>query len=315
MKNEAALSETSSLEFQAAEWIDRRTSGEPFDESAFQSWLAGDSRRPLVFDTMWQHIMGEDMDAALHRFDRRSASRRKLVAGAVVAVLVMAGGYKAMPMVELQLAQPQKFAVNGEDIREVELADGTQIFLAGGAHVTVRYTRHDRVVELTQGAIFANVAHDERRPFRIDTGGARIVDLGTSFEVSSRPGNVRVTVASGVVEFGRNGWFGQPIRLVQKQAASLGPAGLRRIADVAPDDVARWRNEWVEYKGAPLRQVVADLQTLSPLPITIADESLANKLVGGRIRLTDPAGQLENLAIIHEFRVRRGDDGLIVSGN
>lgn len=257
--------------------------------------------------------MGADMDAALQTYERRSASRRAWLASGAVVLLVLAGGYKAVPVLELRLAQPQEYAVADGKVREVTLADGTRLTLAGGADVKVRYTNHDRVVELTHGTIFANVAHDARRAFRVDTGDARIVDVGTSFEVLSRPGNVRVTVASGVVRFGKNGWFSEPIELNADQRAVLDETGLNRIADVQPDNVARWRSEWVEYKGTPLRQVIADLQTLSPLRIEIADESLANKPVGGRIKLTDPVGQLQNLAIIHQFRVHQTADALVIS--
>jgi transmembrane sensor len=290
-------------------------SDEAFDEDAFDAWLAGDPRRRSTFDTMWRRIMGPEMDAALEAYRRRGPSRRALFVSCAAVLLVLVGGYKAVPLVELRLAQPLEYAVADGKVREVVLADGTRLTLAGGAAVKVRYTRHDRVVDLTQGAIFANVAHDERRPFRVDTGNARVVDIGTSFEVLSKPGDIRVTVASGVVQFGRSGWFDKTINLTEKQAATLDQNGLNRIADVRPDDVARWRGEWVEYKGAPLRQVLADLQTLLPLPIRIADQSLSNRPVSGRMRLTDPIGQLENLSIIQGFQVRRKDDALVISKN
>lgn len=257
--------------------------------------------------------MGPDMNAALQAYARRGSGRRGLIVGSVAAALVVAGSYMAMPMIELQLAQPRNYAVGEAEMREVKLPDGSQLFLAGGAQIQVRYTRHDRRIELAQGTIFANVAHDEHRPFRVDTRNARIVDIGTSFEVRSRPDAIRVTVSSGVVHFGRNRWFDQPIVLTRDQSAILDQSGLSRTADVSPNSVARWRAEWVEYHGTPLRQVIADLQTLCPLPIKLVDDSLADKLVGGRIRLTDPIGQLQNLAIIHAFQVQRRDDALIVS--
>ena len=287
----------------------------PFDEDAFNIWLSSDPRCRSVFDAMWRRTMGSQMDAALDSYQRRGASRRTWVASGVAALLVVVCGYKAMPLVELRLASPQDYAVSDGMVREVILADGTQLSLGGGAEVRVRYTRHERVVELAHGTIFAHVAHDEQRPFRVEAGNARIVDLGTSFEVSSKPGSVRVMVASGVVEFGDDGWLSRPINMAASQAAVLDGKGLNRIADVNPNNVARWRSEWVEYKGAPLQQVIADLQSLSPVPIEIKDKSLINQPVSGRMRLTDPVSQLENLSIIHAFQVRRTGDALVISKN
>lgn len=307
------MSGTDAIRWDAAQWIARRMDNDPFDEDAFNIWLSSDPRCRSVFDAMWRRTMGSQMDAALGSYERRGASRRTWLASGMAVLLVVACGYTAMPLVELHLASPQDYAVADGTVRKVILADGTQLALGGGAEVRVRYTRHERVVELAHGTIFATVAHDEERPFRVEAGNARIVDLGTSFEVSSKPASVRVMVASGIVEFGNDGWLSKPINMTASQAAILDRRGLNRIADVDPNDVARWRGEWVEYKGAPLQQVIADLQSLSPVPIELKDESLMTRPVSGRMRLTDPVGQLQNLSIIHAFQVRRTDDALVIS--
>lgn len=288
---------------------------EEFDEAAFAAWLAADPARQPVFEAMWRRTMGSGMDAALGAYERRGTGRRTALAGVVALLLAVGGGYKAMPLIQLQLAEPQLYQVAEGEIRAVSLADGTQLTLAGGAQVKVRYTRYERQIELSRGTIFANVAHDDRRPLRVDAGDARIEVLGTSFEVSAKPMQIRVEVASGIVQFGRKLWFDQPIDLTVNQAAILNGAGVTRIADVSPDNIARWRNEWAEYKGAPLRQVIADLQDLLPMPIEIADAQLSDHPVSGRIKLTDPMGQIENLSITHSFQVHRKDDALIISEN
>ncbi len=258
--------------------------------------------------------MGSDMDDALRTYGRRRRSRRKMVAGAGAVLLLGAGGYMATPFLALQLAEPVHYAVADGEIREVELHDGTRLTLAAGAAVTIRYTDYDRVVELAQGTIYADVPHDHQRPFRIDAGDARIVDLGTRFEVSMKPDQVRVAVAEGAVKLGPRGWFGSSVDLTVNQAASWDRSGVHRIADISADSIGRWRQEWVEYKGAPLSQVIADLQGLSKLPIRIDSADLASRPVSGRLQLTDPAGQIENLSIIHEFRIRR-EEGIIVIEN
>lgn len=286
---------------------------EAFDEAAFDAWLASDPEHQPMFDTMWRRIMGSEMDAALSAYKRRGETRRTVLTSAAAMLLAAAGSYKAMPLIELRFAEAQEYAAADGHVREVVLPDGTQLTLAGGADIKVRYTRHGRMIELTHGTIFADVARDAQRPFRIDTGSARIEVVGTSFEVSSKPASVRVAVAAGVVQFGGDGWFDKPIDLNVEQVAILDQTGLKRIADINPNDIARWRSEWVEYKGASLRQVIADLQSLSPMPIEIADAGLGDKPVSGRIKLTDPMGQVENLSITHAFRVRHTGGALVIS--
>lgn len=293
--------------------MERRTSGEPFDEAAFAAWLGGDGHRKAVFEAMWGRVMGPELDIAVRAFDRRRSATRAVLASGVS--MLLAGGllYQAVPMLEMGLATPQLYAAQKGGVRDVRLPDGTRLTLAGGARIEVRYTRHDRRVELLHGAIYADVIHDERRPFRIETPNAAVVDIGTSFEVVSKTGETRVTVTSGTVDFGHGGWFDRPIRLRAKQAAIVGGASMRRLADMHPTDVARWRNEWTEYRGVPLRQVVADLDSLSAQRIEIDDDVLARKPVSGRVRLVDPMGQLQNLAITHDFQIRHAKGVVIVT--
>lgn len=257
--------------------------------------------------------MGPEVDEAVRHYRKGEKTRRIAAGVSVPLLLAVVGGYSILPLIELRTAQPEIYASANGKIREVTLSDGTRLTLANDTKVEVRYTRHDRVVALPHGAIFADVAHDPKRPFRIDTGDARIVDIGTGFEVVHRLGQTRVAVAFGVVQFGRNGWLNSTLTLNAQQIATLDETGLRRLPDAKRDDIARWRAEWVEYKGAPLREVVADLQPLSPLPIEIGDDRTGDKPVSGRIRLTDPVSQLENLAITHNFVVRRTADTLVLT--
>lgn len=311
----AEVSEDSSNEWQAAQWVGRQMGNQPFDKDGFDAWLAGDPHRKALFDAMWQRVMGPQMDQTLGAVVRQQRSKQALVVGSVVAALVLFAGYQALPTIELFLSQPLEYAAADGTIREIRLEDGTRLTLAGGTDVRVRYARHTREVELTRGTIFADVMHDEARPFHIDAGDARIADLGTRFEVSRKPSFVRVTVEAGAVRFGTDGWFGRQVDLTARQAAVLSATDLGRIDDVTQDGVARWRTEWVEYHDAPMRQVVADLESVSPLPISIAGKNLANLRVSGRIRLTDPMRQVDNLSFIHNFSISQRGGTIILSDN
>ena len=311
----AEVSEDSSNQWEAAQWVSRQMGDQPFDKDGFNAWLADDPRRKELFDAMWERVMGPKMDATLGAVSRRQRSKRKFMVGSVVAVFFLFVGYQALPSIALLLSTPREYTAAHGTIREIKLEDGTKLTLAGGTDVRVRYGWHTRQVELTRGTIFADVTHDEVRPFRIVSGDARIVDIGTRFEVSKKPSFIRVTVEAGAVRFGTDGWFGRQIDLTARQAAILSAATLDRIDDVSGDGVARWRTEWVEYHDAPMRQVVADLESVSPLPINIADRTLANLRVSGRIRLTDPMRQINNLSFIHNFAISQRDGAIVLSEN
>jgi len=309
----AELSEDSSVEWEAAQWVARQMGDEPFDQESFDAWLAGDPRRKPLFEKMWQSIMGPRMDRALDAFAQRRRANRSLLTGSVVAALVLTGGYMALPSLEFSLAQAQEYTAAEGTIRKVLLEDGTRLTLAGGADVRVRYTSHVRNVELARGTIFADVAHDMNRPFRIDTDKGEITDLGTRFEVAKKPTSLRVTVQSGAVRFGTRGWFGKQIALTADQTAILSGTELNRAADAKADEIARWRTGWVEYRDVPMSQVVKDLESVSPLPIKIANKDLAFLRVSGRIQLSDPLAQINNLSVIHNFSVEEQRGEIIIS--
>ncbi|AJP70777.1 FecR family protein [Sphingomonas hengshuiensis] len=308
----AAITEPDPIKWEAAQWVERHMDNAPFDEAGFRSWLSGNPRCQPIFETMWQRVMGPDMDYALCDYGRRKSMARKRLASAAVVALLSLVSYQSLPSIELQLATPQTFEVADGAVRSITLPDGSRLTLGGGAKVNVRFTRSDRVVDFSQGAVFADVAHDSDRPFRIRTNGADIVDIGTSFEVLSKPSEVRVTVTEGEVELKHQGWFGTPVNLKASQAATLSGSSVSRMKNVNLSDVARWRDDWVEYRGTPLRQVIDDLQSLSPLPIEIEGDRLANQPVSGRIKLSRPSEQLDNLAVIQSFRIDRTSHALIL---
>lgn len=303
------------MAMEAADWVARRTDEDGFDAAGFDAWVAGDARRGPLFDTMWRQIMQPGMGAALSAYTPPRRSPKAAMVGGALSVAVLFAGFQLWPSAELYLASPQVYAASEGAMRQVQLEDGTALTLAGGADIAVRFTGHDRELVLKRGTIFAHVARDPERPFRIIAGDGQVTVLGTRFEVAMKPSAVRVAVEQGHVRFARNGWFGETVDLTAAQSASLTPDMLTRELGATADGAARWRNGWAEYDNAPLRQVVSDLESLSPVPIRMVDERLGKRRVSGRIRLTDPLRQIENLSLVHSFTVTQTDDAIELSEN
>lgn len=258
--------------------------------------------------------MGSEIDNALSSLQPRGRSpARAQVFLVAIGILVAVGSYAGVPDAETRAEEVQHFTAPRGVVRTIELDDGSELILAGGAAVSVSYSRQERAVELIRGTIFADVVADPDRVFRVRAGQAEIRNIGTSFEVSRTPYRVRVTVSSGAVRLSSNEWFGSDMDLTAEESAVVEEGELRRLGAHEPEEVARWRKEWAEYRASPLEEVVADLQAHTTLTIKLAEPELGARPVSGRIRLTDPSDQLENLALTHDLKVSHQKDRILIS--
>jgi len=92
------------------------------------------------------------------------------------------------------LGRPRAYqTAHGEQI-VAELPDGSELHLNTDSSATVRYSRSERVVDITRGQALFTVARDDHRRFRVSAGDARVFAVGTQFDVYRRPNTTIVTV-------------------------------------------------------------------------------------------------------------------------
>src|SRR5437879_5543547 len=107
----------------------------------------------------------------LHR--RRGA----IAASAVLACVV--GGILAW----LMLARNPPYTTQVGEQRSIALPDGSLFQLNARSSVRVRFTSHERALELLEGQALFRVAKDPARPFIVASDGARVRAVGTQFDV------------------------------------------------------------------------------------------------------------------------------------
>jgi len=139
-----------------------------------------------------------DATAASHELptlpvrERNSGRRIRLYAiAASVLCAVVAGTW-------IYVQRGTYSTATGEQ-RSVRLEDGSTLELNSQSKVRVRFTEHQRNIELIEGQALFRVAKDAARPFIVATDNTHVRAVGTQFDVYRKSSGTVVTVLEGHV--------------------------------------------------------------------------------------------------------------------
>ncbi|MDO6433152.1 FecR domain-containing protein [Flavitalea sp. BT771] len=143
---------------------------------------------------------------------------------------------------------------------QLTLPDGTKVWLNAASSITypTAFTNTDRTVKITGEAYF-EVAHHARRPFRVQTYGQLIEDIGTAFNVNSYEDEpwLKTTLVEGAVKVSKGAGF----RLLSpgQQARSRAQGDIDVIAHADVQQALAWKNGAFSFRDADLATVMRQL--------------------------------------------------------
>lgn len=127
------------------------------------------------------------------------------------------------------------------------------------------------------------MAHDSSRPFSVAAGEGRTVALGTRFQVDLRGDAVAVTLAEGAVSVtGTGDLEGRTEQLQPGEELRYGSspqAWTKRSVDLQA--ATGWERGRLVFHGAPLAEVLAEVNRYVDQPLRIDDPLLAGLPVSG----------------------------------
>jgi transmembrane sensor len=250
---------------------------------------------------------------------RTSRWRRPLMAqAAAVAVLAIAALFLWRPVGQLFAPQPREwsFATASGQQLTVPLADGSTLKLDAVSAAVVRFDDDGRQVRLLRGRAMFVVEHDAARPFEVIAGAARIVDVGTEFDVDLQSDGTVVTVTAGVVEVGVAGApeGSAMVRLGAGERVRVGNAVVAAPVRIDPAQAAPWLRGLLVFADAPLAQAVEEWGRYSTRRFEFGSPGMATRHhVNGSFRASDLNGFLQFLRG-QGLRVEAmSDDRIVVS--
>ncbi len=300
----------------ALQWLSRiNEQPEQAEGAAFKRWLLAEPGHRAAYDqaqALWQKTavpasrMAEQEHESLQRYLAAMARppvrrpwRVRAAAMAMAACLVLAVGVAGGWHPGYWLQDLQADYSSAGQVRQVTLADQSQVTLDAGSAIAVDFAHGERRVRLLHGAAFFQVTHTGA-PFLVEAGGGEVRVLGTQFEVRGQAEGAQVTVRSGRVAVSPA--VGDRVReLTANQQVAYGAGRMGETLSVDSDNRLAWRQGWLNYYQVPLAQVVEDLGRYYPGRILLLDGELGQRKVSGSFPVAEPLLALDSLGKVMGF--------------
>ena len=301
------------VEAEAIDWLIRQRDPAFAAWDDFADWLARDPGHAAVYDAL--AMLDADLDAlpkpaspvireqpAPRRFPRRA-----WFGGAIAAALVVTVGLPGLRLFD----GANRIETAAGEHRTVELADGSRIEINGGSVVELD-TDRPRFARLESGEAMFHVVHRDEAPFVVETGDARLVDLGTAFNVIRRARATSVAVSEGIVVYnpGRDNVRMGAGQGIEARDGDRAPPKVRTI-DAA--GVGGWRSGQLVYSNAPLATVAEDLRRTAGIRLTLGAGTEQRGFSGALIVDKDGDRTVRDLAALSGTRAERHGKGWILT--
>lgn len=238
---------------------------------------------PSQIAEIWDAVGLLDLDMEAAPAQGRPPSRRWLVGGGLAAGLAAAFGGAALWS---QRATTYRTLVGGQ--QAIRLDDGSRMTLNTASLVEARFYGRRRDIHLVAGEAYFEVAHrDDRDPFYVTAGPARIRVVGTRFavrlhadrriDIDLLEGHIRTGKADDTrVEHAdvRDLSAGQALRLdAHGEIVAEMPAEAQRVQ--------AWLGRRAYFRDTPLADAVAEMNRYRTQPLVLDERTAAGVRVSG----------------------------------
>lgn len=188
------------------------------------------------------------------------------------------------------------------------LADGSRVVLAPSSELTVTFGRERRAT--LRGEALFDVVHDSAHPFVVRSGAVELRDVGTSFTVRARGGDVHVAVLQGAVALAAPASRGDTLQRGDVADVTATGVSLRR-GGVSDADLAFTRGALV-LRDVPLADALAEWSRARGGAPLRADPRLATRRVTVTFTRETAREAADVLAALLGGATRRQGDTLLI---
>ncbi|SOD18216.1 FecR family protein [Pedobacter xixiisoli] len=185
------------------------------------------------------------------------------------------------------------FAVDKGSKSKTILPDGTEVWLNSATKLIVNrnFGKKDRRIKL-EGEAFFDVAHDNEKPFIVETSALDVKVHGTSFNLSCYPKEeTRVALFKGSVELlsvnGKSVMM-KPDDVIAYRAET----GKFRVMNETLEKEYAWRDSKIIFRNEKFEQIASRLERLFDVDISVMNKDIMSKKFTGDFVQNEPLPEI-----------------------
>ncbi|MES0868342.1 FecR family protein [Pseudovibrio sp. SCP19] len=235
--------------------------------------------------------------------------------------MFFAAGFSFLLLLYIGLTVPQHLTVwlyadhktEVAQTKEVELEDGSTIYLSAYSAINLDFTDEERKVSLLRGEALFDVARDEERPFVVTAGDTTTKVLGTRFNVNKGLSAVSVGVEHGHVQVAGSSDVNEVIELRDADWARMHEDRHPDIRSQNAEYIAAWQRGKLYVDDQSFEEVLFKLRRFMKTPVLVLDPRINSKRVTGVFDLSKPRQSLDAIVAAHTVKLRDFDFFITIS--
>lgn len=224
---------------------------------------------------------------------RKQAQRRNLIKAISALLVIPTGSWLVYQHSPISSWTADYQTATGE-LREVMLADGSQLILNTRSAVNVWFDENQRLIELLEGEIQITTVSDLARPLSVRTEHGQIWALGTIFTVRLDSDYSQVAVQQDAVEI-HTAATDKVQRITAGQQSRFSEVEIEPARISQPTTATAWTRQQLIVDNQPLAEVIAELSRYRKGWLR-CDPAVAQLRLSGVFQLTDTNIALSNIA-------------------
>ncbi len=313
-------------------WVEASPANRAFFEEMIQLWsISGsyeeqfEANTPEAWNTLETRLFGgggatfEENPLSVGKTSvkivRLSINKTILRVAAVILAVITGGMWLFSDFFKSQ-DQMLVFETSAKERKQIELPDGSIIWLNESTRLSYDQRFINRVVSL-EGEAFFDVAHLDSKPFTILSAGTSTTVLGTTFNVRAYPkeDRIEVTVETGKVELRK---ADQPEKKVLLTAGKSGLFDKNTeevsISEAPISNADAWKNQRLEFTDAPMRDVLEAARRFYGIHIEVENSAILNCPLTSNFEGPVFDNFIKTLEFATPFKVERHDSSYVIIG-